>query len=81
MAHADTVPPAPGADDNASGVGTSSPSPRRSAKPAGAPCDPWLVATGSEERPYTGRPDHLGAAALVRRLPPHQPPSTTSAWR
>ena len=26
------------------------------------------MATGSEERPYTGQPDHLGAAALVRRL-------------
>ena len=26
------------------------------------------MATGSEERPYTGAPDHLGAAALVRRL-------------
>ena len=49
MAHTDSVPPAPGADDNASGVGT-------------------LVATGSEERPYTRQPDHLGASALVRRL-------------
>jgi hypothetical protein len=26
------------------------------------------VATGAEERPYTRRPDHLGASALVRRL-------------
>jgi aminopeptidase YwaD len=68
MAHADTVPPAPGADDNASGVGTlvalapilaTGPAPR---------CDTWLVATGAEERPYTKQPDHLGAAALVRRL-------------
>jgi aminopeptidase YwaD len=68
MAHADTVPPAPGADDNASGVGTlvalaralgASPAPR---------CDVWLVATGAEERPYTRQPDHLGASALVRRL-------------
>jgi aminopeptidase YwaD len=68
MAHADTVPPAPGADDNASGVGTivalahalgAGPAPK---------CDTWLVATGSEERPYTGQPDHLGASALVRRL-------------
>jgi aminopeptidase YwaD len=68
MAHADTVPPAPGADDNGSGVGTlvalapalaSGPAPR---------CDVWLVATGAEERLYTRRPDHLGASALVRRL-------------
>ena len=28
----------------------------------------WLVATGAEERPYTGRPDHLGASALAERL-------------
>jgi Zn-dependent M28 family amino/carboxypeptidase len=68
MAHADTVPPAPGADDNASGLGAlvalapalgDGPAPR---------CDVWLVATGAEERIYTGRPDHLGATALVRRL-------------
>ncbi len=68
MAHADSVPPAPGADDNASGVGTIvalAPALGGGAQPA---CDVWLVATGSEERPYTGQPDHLGAAALVRRL-------------
>jgi aminopeptidase YwaD len=68
MAHADSVPPAPGADDNASGVGTIV----ALAKPLGAgqapACDVWLVATGAEERPYTGQPDHLGASALVRRL-------------
>ena len=53
MAHTDTVPPAPGAEDNASGVG---------ALVALAPglaalqprCDVWLVATGAEERIYTG---------------------------
>jgi aminopeptidase YwaD len=68
MAHADSVPPAPGADDNASGVGTIvalAPALARAAAPA---CDVWLVATGSEERPYTKQPDHLGASALVRRL-------------
>ena len=68
MAHADSVPPAPGADDNASGVGMlvalgdalgRAPRPR---------CDVWLVATGAEERPYTRQPNHLGASALVRRL-------------
>ena len=67
MAHADTVPPSPGAEDNASGVGTlvalapgvAALEPR---------CDVWLVATGAEERIYTGQPDHLGASALVRRV-------------
>ncbi len=67
MAHTDTVPPAPGAEDNASGVG---------ALVALAPglaalqprCDVWLVATGAEERIYTEQPDHLGASALVRRV-------------
>ena len=65
MAHADTVPPSPGAEDNASGVGTlvgladGLPAPR---------CDVWLVATGAEERIHTGQPDHLGATALVRHV-------------
>jgi aminopeptidase YwaD len=68
MAHADTVPPAPGADDNASGVGTLvALAPALATAPA-PQCDTWLVATGSEERPYTKQADHLGAAALVRRL-------------
>jgi aminopeptidase YwaD len=67
MAHADTVPPSPGAEDNASGVGTLvALAPRVAAlEPA---CDVWLVATGAEERIYTGRADHLGASALVRRV-------------
>jgi hypothetical protein len=67
MAHAGTVPPSPGAEDNASGVGTLvALAPRVAAL---APrCDVWLVATGAEERIYTGRPDHLGASALVRRV-------------
>ena len=67
MAHADTVPPSPGAEDNASGVGVLvALAPRLGAL---APrCDVWLVATGAEERIYTGRPDHLGASALVRRV-------------
>jgi aminopeptidase YwaD len=68
MAHADSVLPAPGANDNASGVGTIvALAPALGAGPA-PKCDTWLVATGSEERPYTGQPDHLGASALVRRL-------------
>jgi hypothetical protein len=67
MAHADTVPPSPGAEDNASGVGTLvALAPRLAAlQPR---CDVWLVATGAEERIYTGRPDHLGATALSNRV-------------
>ncbi len=67
MAHADTVPPSPGAEDNASGVGTLVALAPRVAGLAPA-CDVWLVATGAEERIYTGQPDHLGAQALVRRV-------------
>lgn len=67
MAHIDTVPPSPGAEDNASGVGTLvALAPRLQAvRPR---CDVWLVATGAEERIYTGRPDHLGASAQVRHV-------------
>jgi aminopeptidase YwaD len=67
MAHADTVPPSPGAEDNASGVGALVALAPRVAQ-TGPRCDVWLVATGAEERIYTGRPDHLGASALVRRV-------------
>jgi len=66
MAHADTVPPSPGADDNASGLGALVA--LAAAAPAAPRCDLWFVATGAEERIYTGRPDHLGASALVRRV-------------
>ena len=67
MAHTDSMPRTPGADDNASGVGVLvALAPRLAAvKPR---CDVWLVATGSEERLYTGSPDHLGSLALVRDL-------------
>ena len=67
MAHADSTPAGPGANDNASGVGVVSAlaGRLRRARPA---CDVWLVATGSEERVYTGSPDHLGALALARRV-------------
>jgi aminopeptidase YwaD len=67
MAHADTVPPAPGANDNASGVGTLMALARRLNR-VGPGCDVWLVATGAEERNYTGSPNHLGALALARRV-------------
>src|SRR5215208_1789233 len=53
LAHADSVPPAPGADDNASGVGTLvGLAPRLKTITPG--CDVWLIATGAEERPFTG---------------------------
>lgn len=68
MAHVDSVPPAPGADDNASGVGTLVALAQALGGGSTPGCDVWLVATGSEERPYTRQPDHLGASALVRRL-------------
>ena len=67
MAHADTTASAPGANDNASGVGVlAALAPRlRRARPR---CDTWLVAIGAEERIYTGSPDHLGALALAGRV-------------
>jgi hypothetical protein len=67
MAHTDTTPNAPGANDNASGLGVLAElAPRlRSLDPG---CDVWLVATGAEERVYTGSPDHLGALALARMV-------------
>jgi len=70
MAHTDTTPAGPGANDNASGLGViaSLAGRLRLIKPR---CDVWLVATGAEERVYTGSPDHLGALALARRARSH----------
>jgi Zn-dependent M28 family amino/carboxypeptidase len=66
MAHGDTTPNAPGANDNASGLAVVAALAGRLDE--GRPrCDVWLVATGAEERVYTGSPDHLGALALARR--------------
>jgi hypothetical protein len=67
MAHADTVAGSPGGSDNASGVGvvTALAGRLRTLRPG---CDVWLVATGAEERRWTGSPDHLGSLALVRRI-------------
>jgi Peptidase family M28 len=67
MAHTDSMPQTPGAVDNGSGVGVLIDlAPRLKAiKPS---CDVWLVATGSEERGYTGQPNHLGASALLHRV-------------
>jgi len=66
MAHTDTTAGAPGANDNASGLGVLA---ALAGRLDGYPkrCDVWLVATGAEERVYTGSPDHLGALALARR--------------
>jgi aminopeptidase YwaD len=66
MAHADTMPAGPGAEDNASGLGVLVALAPRLHAPE---CDVWLVATGAEERLYTGSPDHLGALALAPRVP------------
>jgi hypothetical protein len=68
MAHADTVPPSPGAEDNASGLGVLAELATR-LDAIDPPCTVWLVATGAEERIYTGSPDHLGARALTRIVP------------
>src|SRR5919108_1408306 len=70
MAHTDTTPAGPGANDNASGLGVvaSLAGRLRLIRPW---CDVWLVATGAEERVYTGSPDHLGALALARRARAH----------
>jgi hypothetical protein len=70
MAHADSLPPAPGANDNASGLGVVAELAGR-LKLIKPWCDVWLVATGAEERGYTGKPDHLGALHLARRARAH----------
>ncbi len=70
MAHTDSTPNGPGANDNASGLGVvaSLAGRLKLIKPR---CDVWLVATGAEERVYTGSPDHLGALALAKRARAH----------
>jgi hypothetical protein len=70
MAHSDSLPPAPGANDNASGLGVVADLAGR-LKLIRPWCDVWLVATGAEERGYTGKPDHLGALRLARRARAH----------
>jgi hypothetical protein len=66
MAHTDSAAGAPGANDNASGLGVVAALAGRLQR-INPGCDVWLVATGAEERVYTGSPDHLGALALARR--------------
>jgi hypothetical protein len=70
MAHADSGPAGPGANDNASGLGVVASLAGRLEliKPW---CDVWLVATGAEERGYTRTADHLGARALAARARAH----------
>jgi aminopeptidase YwaD len=68
MAHSDTVPPSPGAEDNASGLGALAELATR-LDATDPPCTVWLVATGAEERIYTGSPDHLGSLALTELVP------------
>jgi aminopeptidase YwaD len=68
MAHADTVPPSPGAEDDASGLGVLAELAARMQE-VDPPCTVWLVATGAEERIYTGSPDHLGSRALTKIVP------------
>ena len=67
MGHTDSVPAGPGAVDNASGVGVVVALADRLEK-IRPYCDVWLVATGAEERPYTGQADHLGARRLVKHV-------------
>jgi hypothetical protein len=68
MAHSDTVPPSPGAEDNGSGLGALAELATR-LDATDPPCTVWLVATGAEERIYTGSPDHLGSLALTELVP------------
>src|SRR5918999_4974626 len=56
MAHADTVPPSPGAEDNASGLGLVAGLASR-LESIDPPCTVWLLAPGPGERVYTGSPD------------------------
>ena len=70
MAHTDSAAGAPGANDNASGLGVVASLAGRLTR-IDPRCDVWLVATGAEERVYTGSPDHLGALALARRARSH----------
>jgi aminopeptidase YwaD len=67
MAHIDTGPAGPGANDNASGVGVvAALAPRL--RRLRLDCDVWLASTGAEERGYTHARDHLGALALAKRV-------------
>jgi hypothetical protein len=64
MAHVDSGPDGPGANDNASGVGVLVALAWK-LEALDPPCDVWLASTGAEERGFTHAANHLGAAALV----------------
>jgi Zn-dependent M28 family amino/carboxypeptidase len=64
MAHSDSVAGSPGGNDNASGLGVVAALAERIAG-LQPDCDVWLVATGAEEREFTGTSYHVGAQALV----------------
>jgi aminopeptidase YwaD len=67
VAHVDSGPDGPGANDNASGVGVLI-ALAHELKNLNPPCDIWLASTGAEERGFTHAADHLGAAALVKQV-------------
>ncbi len=67
VAHVDSGPDGPGANDNASGVGVLV-SLAHELKALNPDCDVWLASTGAEERGFTHAANHLGAAALVARV-------------
>ncbi len=67
VAHVDSGPNGPGANDNASGVGVLVALAHK-LKGLNPPCDVWLASTGAEERGFTHTASHLGAAALVARV-------------
>ena len=74
MAHADSTPNGPGANDNASGVAVIAATAGR-LRGLDPPCDVWLVATGAEERLHTGAPDHGPRS----RSPAERAPAATTA--
>lgn len=67
VAHIDSGPDGPGANDNASGVGVlvALAARLRDLNPG---CDIWLASTGAEERGFTHTANHLGASALIGRV-------------
>jgi aminopeptidase YwaD len=67
VAHVDSGPDGPGANDNASGVGVLV-AIAHELTDLNPPCDVWLASTGAEERGYTHAANHLGAAALVGQV-------------
>jgi aminopeptidase YwaD len=67
VAHVDSGPDGPGANDNASGVGVLI-ALAHELMGLNPPCDVWLASTGAEERGFTHAADHLGAAALVEQV-------------